>query len=85
MTKRTLAAVGLLLVFGLAATALLWGVGLPWVTSALATDADPGYLEEVYGEYDGLDDDEGVEEIADGSSIAGENVMEGAVEISILD
>lgn len=84
MTKRTIAAVGLLLVLALVATGLLWSVGLPWVTAALATNADDGY-EEVFGEYDDLDGGDGVEEISDGTTIAGENVMEGAIEIPILD
>lgn len=50
---------------------------------ALATDVNQaiseGSVEEVYGEYEG----EGVEEV-DGY-IAGENVMEGAEELPLLD
>ena len=55
-------------------------------TGALATDANQaisdGSMEEVYGE-DEDDNDEGFEEV-DGV-IAGENVMEGAEEVPVLD
>ena len=74
--------------FLLSASLLLAGT---LAASALATDVNQaiseGAIEEVYGEYDGLDGslggDDGIEEVD--AYIAGENVMEGTREVPVLD